>query len=271
MWQGSHEGGSCAPVHREAPCQRMPFIYARAELTESSLDVEMLFPCSILPLPTQHQVSCHHFLAPRMREMEISYGIAPLLSSVQRMVMPSQPDEYSLSSSKEQSAAGSGLTLSKGNSTVFFFWNIWLLIFCWHFTSFSSVVLISHLPGFTNLLFSAHDPIGFGKPLFYFLIHTWCLWNWKIKWPFLDTMSLEPNFIRSVGETWKHPLQTFWIDHLCFSQTRLISGKWLRKQWITIKYTVVLLWMLINNCQGHCTWVTGSSLKMQEMPGGGWS
>lgn len=40
---------------------------------------------------------------------------------------------------------------------------------------FSSVVLISHLPGFTNLLFSAHDPIGFGKPLFYLLIHTWCL------------------------------------------------------------------------------------------------
>lgn len=96
-----------------------------------------------------------------------------------------------------------------------FFWNIWLLIFCWYFTSFSSVVLISHFSGFTNLFSAQHDHTGFGKPLFYFLIHIWCLW--KIKCPFLDTTSLEPNFVRSVGEAWKHPLQTFWIDHLFLS------------------------------------------------------
>lgn len=53
--------------------------------------------------------------------MEISYGIALLLSCVQRMVMPSQPDECSLSSIKEQSAARSGLTGYKGNSLVSFF------------------------------------------------------------------------------------------------------------------------------------------------------
>lgn len=69
----------------------------------------------------------------------------------------------------------------------------------------------------------------------------------------------------------KYPLQTFRIDHLCFSQTHLISDKWLRMQWIIIKYTVVLLWVLINKCQGHCTRVTGSSLKMQEVQGAGCS
>ena len=79
-WWGSHEGARspsiawrrAAPACWQAPCQRLPLLYARAEPTESSLDTERLLPCSILPLLFEH----------RSRERWRSDGITLLISRV---------------------------------------------------------------------------------------------------------------------------------------------------------------------------------------------
>lgn len=93
-------GDSC-PV--SSPCAGLPSIYAQAEPTESSLDMETLVPCSVLPLLSEHHFCCHHFWAIRMRGMRSSCGITLPISHVQGTVMPSWPDEGSLDSAELQS------------------------------------------------------------------------------------------------------------------------------------------------------------------------
>lgn len=141
-------GGGLPQPAGKLSAQRLLLIYARAELTESSLDTEMLLPCSILPLLFEHRFCCHHFSALRVRGMEISRGVTLLIGCVQG----DRVWHGHMKATSTPSNCNQQLNLGEYSTRViplfsFLKYSIthFLLLFYFLFQ-----VLISHLAGFTN-------------------------------------------------------------------------------------------------------------------------